>query len=54
MIAIGYLGAADALPPPLRKHELGPRTRRPLEELVFEGAWGQSSSILTEHGDQTA
>jgi nitroreductase len=48
MIAIGYLGPPDALPPPLRKHEVGPRSRRPLEELVFESAWGQSSPIFTD------
>jgi len=46
MIAIGYLGDPDALPPELRDKETAPRTRRPLEETVFEDAWGQSSPLF--------
>lgn len=37
MIAIGYLGDPGALPR---------TTRRPLEEIVFEEAWGQSSPLF--------
>ncbi|MEN3973788.1 nitroreductase family protein [Emcibacter sp. SYSU 3D8] len=46
IIAVGYLGDPGALPPDLRVRETGPRTRRPLEEIVFEEAWGQSSSLF--------
>ena len=48
MIAVGYLGSAEALPEPLRRHETAQRIRRPLEELVFEGGWGQPSSLFVE------
>jgi nitroreductase len=50
VIAIGYLGAPDALPDALRAREVGPRTRRPLEELVFEGGWGQASPLFADDG----
>lgn len=46
VIAVGYLGSPETLPADLRDRELGPRTRRPLEELVFEGTWGQPSSLF--------
>jgi nitroreductase len=42
MIALGYLGTPDGLPDDLRKRELAPRSRKPLEEFVFEGQWEQS------------
>ncbi len=45
-LALGYPAPADSLPEDLRARELAPRVRRPLTETVFEGAWGQSSSIL--------
>jgi len=43
MIALGYPGAPDQLPEPLRERELAPRTRKPLAEFVFEGHWQQSA-----------
>jgi nitroreductase len=46
VIAIGYLGSPDALPDDLRAREIAPRTRRPLEETVFEGAWGRTASLF--------
>lgn len=46
MIAVGYLGPPEALTPDLRHHETATRTRRPLEDLVFEGAWGQASPLF--------
>jgi nitroreductase len=49
MIAIGYLGSPDALPDDLRGHETGVRTRRPLEELVFEHGWGQPSPLFADN-----
>ena len=48
MIVLGYLGDAEALPPPLRKHETARRVRRPLEDMVFEGRWGQGSPLFAE------
>lgn len=42
MIALGYLGTPDGLPDDLRGRELAPRSRKPLEEFVFEGQWEQS------------
>jgi nitroreductase len=36
---IGYPGNVDELPEPLRIRETAPRTRKPLGEFVFEGAW---------------
>jgi len=38
-IALGYPGDPESLPPALRDRELGQRTRKPLEALVFEGRW---------------
>jgi len=49
VIAMGYLGDPEMLPAALRDRELGPRTRRPLEELVFEQAWGQASALFSGH-----
>jgi nitroreductase len=40
-IAVGYLGAPDALPDVLQERETGPRTaRRPLHEIAFSGRFG--------------
>lgn len=48
IIAVGYLGSPDDLPGDLQAREIGPRTRRPLEEVVFEGQWGQPSPLFAE------
>ena len=48
VIAVGYLGPPDALPTELRAREVGPRTRRSLEELVFEETWGRAATLLHE------
>ncbi len=40
-IALGYPGETDSLPEPIRQRELAPRTRKPLEQFVFTGRWGQ-------------
>ncbi|HWR54315.1 MAG TPA: nitroreductase family protein [Bryobacteraceae bacterium] len=45
MLAIGRRGSADNLPDALRERE-HPNTRRPLREIVFEGAFGQSVAEL--------
>jgi len=44
MMAVGYLGDADLLPEKLRKMELAPGNRLPMNELVFDGRWGQAES----------
>lgn len=38
-IAIGYRGDPDVLPEDMRPGELGARSRKPLDEFVFAGAW---------------
>lgn len=48
MIALGYPGDPAVLPLPLQQREVAPRTRRSLEEIVFEHAWGQASSLLRD------
>ena len=41
VIALGYPGDPESLPEDLRARELAPRTRKPLEELVFEDDFGK-------------
>jgi nitroreductase len=45
-IALGYPADSEVLPERLRERELAPRARKPLEEFVFSGHWGQPSEIL--------
>ena len=45
-IAIGYRGDPTSLPDPLRERERRPRQRKPLSEFVFNGKWGNPSSIV--------
>lgn len=39
MVAIGYPGDPEQLPEELRKYEGAPRSRKPIEEIVFHGSW---------------
>ncbi|WP_201982439.1 nitroreductase family protein [Hymenobacter rubidus] len=39
VFTLGYPGPASDLPDPLREREEAPRTRKPLAEFLFEGAW---------------
>ena len=41
MGAIGYAGDPETLTDALKAREVAPRTRKPLEELVFKGTWKQ-------------
>lgn len=41
MIAVGYPGNLEELPPKLRDRELAPRKRKPIEEIAFAGRWGR-------------
>jgi nitroreductase len=45
-IAIGYPADPSVLPAELRERELAPRKRKPLEEIVFGGQWGQPSHLV--------
>lgn len=40
VVALGYGGNPDQLPDDLREREIAPRTRHPLSEIAFTGAWG--------------
>jgi len=41
VVALGYLGNAESLPEELRQREAAPRSRKPLDEFVFSGQWGE-------------
>ena len=40
-IAIGYLGDISNLPEKLQERERAPRIRKALEEIAFQGSWGE-------------
>ena len=44
-LAIGYAAAPDALPDELRERDTAARSRKPLSEFVFSGAWGRASRL---------
>jgi nitroreductase len=46
MIALGYQGDPQSLPPKLREREVALRTRKPLEKFVFSGRWGQTAAFV--------
>ena len=46
MLALGYLGDPELLEEPRREQELQPRTRKPLGEFVFAGAWGDPAELV--------
>lgn len=39
MFAIGYKGDSDALPDKLAQKDKTPRSRKPLDDIIFEGEW---------------
>ncbi|MBD2412782.1 nitroreductase [Nostoc calcicola FACHB-389] len=45
-LAVGYPGDAQSLADGLRDREVAPRSRKPLQEFVFGGQWGSTSSLL--------
>ncbi len=45
-LAIGYKADPCEAPEALRERDSTPRTRKPLSEFVFSGAWGTPSSVL--------
>lgn len=48
--AIGYAGEPGQLPEGLRDAEQAPRSRKPLSEIVFTGAFGQAAPITKPNG----
>lgn len=44
-IALGYPGDLESLPEDLRSKETAERTRKPLEDFVFTGSWGESRAL---------
>jgi len=50
-IALGYAGDPASLGDEMRKRELAPRQRKPLDSFVFAGQWGKSSPLVgPKHG----
>lgn len=45
-LAIGYEGDPKTLPDAIKPRDLSPRTRKPLKEFVFGGAWGTASKLV--------
>jgi nitroreductase len=45
-MAIGYQGDPMILPDGLKERDLMPRQRKPLEQFVFGGKWGNPSSLV--------
>jgi nitroreductase len=45
-LAIGYAADPSGLPEKLKERDLAPRTRKPLAEFVFTGAWGTRSRLV--------
>jgi nitroreductase len=46
MIAVGYPGDPNSLNEKLRQREVAQRQRKPLDNFVFSGAWGNPASIV--------
>lgn len=46
VMAIGYLGDPMALDERNRSRELEPRSRKPLQEFVFSGVWGETAALV--------
>jgi hypothetical protein len=44
-LAIGYLGDVNALPDNLKQRDLAPRERKPLDQFVFSGKWGNPAPL---------
>jgi nitroreductase len=45
-MAIGYQGDPMTLPDALKERDLMPRQRKPLEQFVFSGKWGNTSPLV--------
>jgi nitroreductase len=49
VFAVGYAERPETLPDDLRKREEGPRSRKPLEAMVFTEEWGKPSRLVDAH-----
>jgi nitroreductase len=45
-LALGYLGDPNTLPEDMRRRELTPGERKPIEKFVYSGAWGAKPGWL--------
>ncbi len=45
-LAIGYKGDPATLPDALRERDLTPRPRKPVNQFVFTGKWGDPSKLM--------
>lgn len=45
-LAIGYQGDPTTLPDGLKERDLKPRQRKPIEQFVFSGKWGNTSPLV--------
>lgn len=45
-MAIGYQGDPMTLPDALKERDLMPRQRKPLDQFVFSGKWGNASPLV--------
>jgi nitroreductase len=45
-MAIGYQGDPMMLPEALKQRDLTPRQRKPLDQFVFSGKWGNASPLV--------
>ncbi len=48
VIAVGYFGGLESLPPEIQRRELAPRKRRPFREFVFSGRWGNPTALIPD------
>lgn len=46
-IVLGYPGDPATLSEELQQRELAPRTRKPLDTFIFQGAWGKESPLVS-------
>ncbi len=53
VIAIGDVGAPEALPEVLRQRELAARERKPLREFVFADRWGKALPLAVRSAERT-
>ena len=44
-VALGYPGDIESLPEALKQRTLAPRSRKPMEQFVFSGKWGEVAPV---------
>ncbi|MBF8297030.1 MAG: Nitroreductase [Bacteroidetes bacterium] len=49
VFAVGYAERPETLPDDLRRREEEPRSRKPLETMVFTEGWGKASRLVDAH-----